>query len=296
VLRVDEIDAPSVGAGQVVIRTAAAAANILDIALREGQMGAVFPGGLPSGQGFDLAGTIVEVSGDVTGFDVGDEVIGWAPRRAQADYVAVEESELAHKPGEISWAAAASVPTAGGTAYGAVRAVNPQAGETVVVSAAAGGVGVLVAQLAIRAGATVIGTAGPANFDFLADLGVLPVAHGEGLLERIREVAPGGVDGYLDSFGAGNVDLAIQLGVPPERINTIIDFAAAQRYGAHAAGQAEGNSGRIFAELAQLIAANELVLPLHASYPVDDVAAAYTQLADRHTRGKIVLTFDTAAH
>jgi NADPH:quinone reductase-like Zn-dependent oxidoreductase len=292
VLHVDDIDTPTIGDDQVLVRVVAAATNILDIALRGGQMGEAFPGALPSGQGFDLAGTIVEIGSKVTGFAVGDEVIGWAPRRAQADYAAVDAHELAHKPAAISWAAAASIPTAGATAYGAVHAVNPQTGETVVVSAAAGGVGALVTQLVINAGATVIATAGPANFDFLRSLGAEPVAHGDGLIDRITDAAPHGVDAYLDNYGDGNVDLALRLGVRPERINTIIDFAAAQQYGVHAAGQAEGNDGRIFTELAHLIAERKLTIPIQATYPVEQVRAAYGELERRHTRGKIVLEFD----
>ena len=295
VLRVEDINAPMIGDDQVLVRVVAAATNVVDIALREGQMGDAFPGALPSGQGFDLAGSIVEIGSNVTGFVVGDHVIGWAPRRAQADYVAVDARELAHKPGAVSWAAAASIPTAAGTAYGAVHAVNPQPGDTVVVSAAAGGVGALVTQLVINAGATVIGTAGPANFDFLRSLGATPVAHGDGLIDRITTAAPNGVTAYLDNYGDGNVDLALRLGVKPDRINTIIDFGAAGQYGVHAAGQAEGNDGRIYAELAHLIAENKLIMPIHNIYPVEQVRAAYEELARRHARGKIVLEFDTTS-
>src|SRR3984893_607788 len=295
VLQVEDINTPAIGDDQVLVRVVAAATNVLDIALREGQMGDAFPGALPSGQGFDLAGTIVEIGSKVTGFVVGDDVIGWAPRRAQADYVAVDVRELAHKPSAVSWAAAASIPTAGGTAYGAVHAVNPQPGDTVVVSAAAGGVGALVTQLVINAGATVIGTAGPANFDFLRSLGAIPIAHGDGLIDRITTAAPNGVTAHLDNYGDGNVDLALRLGVKPDRINTIIDFAAAQQYGVHAAGQAEGNDGRIFAELAHLIAESRLLIPIQTSYPVEHVRAAYEELAGRHARGKIVLEFDAAS-
>jgi NADPH:quinone reductase-like Zn-dependent oxidoreductase len=295
VLQVEDINTPAIGDDQVLVRVVAAATNVLDIALREGQMGDAFPGALPSGQGFDLAGTIVEIGSGVAAFVVGDDVIGWAPRRAQADYVVVDARELAHKPGAVSWAAAASIPTAGATAYGAVHAVDPQPGDTVVVSAAAGGVGALVTQLTINAGATVIGTAGPANFDFLRSLGAIPVAHGDGLIDRITTAAPNGVTAYLDNYGDGNVDLALRLGVKPDRINTVIDFAAARQYGVHADGQAAGNDGRIFAELAHLIAESRLIIPIQTIYPVEQVRTAYEELARRHARGKIVLEFDAAS-
>jgi NADPH:quinone reductase-like Zn-dependent oxidoreductase len=295
VLQVEDIDTPTIGDDQVLVRVVAAATNILDIALREGHMGDAFPGTLPSGQGFDLAGTIVEIGSNGTDFVVGDNVIGWAPRSAQADYVAVDARELAHKPSAVDWAVAASIPTAAATAYGAVHAVDPQPGDTVVVSAAAGGVGALVTQMVINAGATVIATAGPDNFDFLRSLGAVPVAHGDGLMDRITRAAPDGVTAYLDNYGDGNVDLAVRLGVKPDRINTIIDFAAAQQHGVHTAGQAEGNDGRIFAELAHLIAENKLRIPIQTIYPVEQVRTAYEELARRHARGKIVLEFDPAS-
>ena len=170
-----------------------------------------------------------------------------------------------------------------------MRAVRPRPGETVVVSAAAGGVGVVAAQLARLAGARVIGTAGDANAAFLRSLGVEPVRYGDGLLERIQSLAPDGVDAYLDNFGAGNVDLAIKLGVAPDRINTIIDGAAASRYGAHSDAQEQADSPPVWEELAQLVAAGKLTIPIQSVYPLEEVRGAYDELAARHTRGKIVL-------
>jgi NADPH:quinone reductase-like Zn-dependent oxidoreductase len=189
----------------------------------------------------------------------------------------------------VAWEVAAVLPAAGSTAYAAVRAVHLKPGETVVVAAAAGGVGVIAAQLARLAGARVIGTAGDANAEFLRSLGVEPVRHGDGLLERIRSLAPDGVDAYLDNFGAGNVDLAIELGVAPDRINTIIDGAAAARYGTHADAQVEADSPLVWEELAELVGAGTLTIPIQSVYPLERVRDAYEELAARHTRGKIVL-------
>ena len=196
---------------------------------------------------------------------------------------------LARKPLGLPWEVAASIPAAGSTAYAAARAVHLKAGETVVVAAAAGGVGVIAAQLARLAGARVIGTAGEHNADFLHTLGVEPVRHGDGLLDRIRALAPDGVDAYLDNFGAGNVALAIQLGVAPDRINTIIDGAAAQRYGTHADAQTQADLPEVWEELAELASAGKLVIPIQSVYPLEQVRDAYAELAARHTRGKIVL-------
>ncbi|MGA9857821.1 MAG: zinc-binding dehydrogenase, partial [Solirubrobacteraceae bacterium] len=144
-------------------------------------------------------------------------------------------------------------------------------------------------QLARRAGATVIGLAGDANAEWLRGHGITPVRYGDGVADRIREVAPGGVDAFIDTYGDGYVALAIELGVAPERIDTIADFAAVARYGVKAEGSAAGASAETLAKLAGLIAAGELDVPVAASYPLDQVRAAFAELERGHTRGKIVL-------
>jgi NADPH:quinone reductase-like Zn-dependent oxidoreductase len=170
-----------------------------------------------------------------------------------------------------------------------VRAVDLHPGDTVVVSAAAGGVGTLAVQLARRTGATVIGIASEANHEWLRKHDVVPVAHGDGLAGRIREAAPEGVDAFLDLFGSGYVELALELGVSPDRIDTIADFAAIEKYGIKADGNAVGARPEVFAELATQLVKGELELPIAATYPLDQVRAAYDELERRHTRGKIVL-------
>jgi NADPH:quinone reductase-like Zn-dependent oxidoreductase len=174
-------------------------------------------------------------------------------------------------------------------AYASVDAVAPRPGETVAVSAAAGGVGSVAVQLARRTGATVIGLAGDHNHDWLRSHGVIPITYGEGQEERLREAAGGKLDAFIDTFGGGYVDMAVSLGVPPERINTIIDFEAVQRLGAHGEGTHAIASAPRLAELTHLVAAGELEIPIAATYPLDRVREAFTQLATRHTRGKIVL-------
>jgi NADPH:quinone reductase-like Zn-dependent oxidoreductase len=178
---------------------------------------------------------------------------------------------------------------AGTTAHAAVRAVGAGPGDTVVVAGAAGGVGSLAVQLARRAGAAVIGLASGSNHRWLADHGVTPVAYGDGVADRIRAAAPGGVDAFVDTFGDGYVDLALDLGVAPDRIDTVIDFAAAARTGAKAEGNAEGATAEVLGELAKLVATGDLEVPVAATYPLTEVRAAYRELMQRHTRGKIVL-------
>jgi NADPH:quinone reductase-like Zn-dependent oxidoreductase len=179
---------------------------------------------------------------------------------------------------------------AGTTAYAAVRAVGLSSENTVVVSGAAGGVGSLAVQLARRAGAAVIGLAGESNHQWLLEHGAVPVAYGDGVAARIREVSDGRVDAFIDTFGGGYVALAIEeLGVAPERIDTIIDWGAAEQYGAKAEGTAAAASADVLAELAELIDSGELEVPIAKTFPLDQVRDAYRELERRHTRGKIVL-------
>jgi NADPH:quinone reductase-like Zn-dependent oxidoreductase len=251
----------------------------------------IFPSTFPSGQGSDLAGVIEEVGAGVGGFSPGDEVIGFSNNRAsQAELVLVEAGDLARKPENVSWAVAGGLYVAGVTAWGAVHAVQPKEGETVVISGAAGGVGSLAVQLARRTGATVIGLASAGNHEWLESHGVIPVAYGDGVADRIRATAPSGVDAFIDTYGGGYVDLAIALGVAAERIDTIADYAAAAKYGVKTAGGAEaGPGGKVLAELAGLIAEGHLEVPIANIYPLAQVRAAYTELERRHTHGKIVL-------
>jgi NADPH:quinone reductase-like Zn-dependent oxidoreductase len=148
---------------------------------------------------------------------------------------------------------------------------------------------VFTVQLATRAGATVIGLAGERNHDWLRAHGVVPVTYGDGVADRIREAAPGGVDALIDLAGGGYVDLGLELGVAPQRIDTIVDFAAVQSKGVKSEGNAAGASAAVMAELAGLIDAGELEVPIAATYPLERVRDAYAELEKGHTRGKIVL-------
>lgn len=177
----------------------------------------------------------------------------------------------------------------GTTAYAAVRAVSAGEGDTVVVSGAAGGVGSIAVQLARNAGTGVVGLAGVANHGWLSDHGAIPVAYGEGVADRIEEASGGKVDAFIDTFGSGYVERALELGVRPERIDTIADFAAAQKHGVKAEGNAQAASAGVLAELAGMIAEGSLEVPIGRVYPLEEVREAYRELERRHTRGKIVL-------
>ena len=249
-----------------------------------------FPATFPSGEGSDLAGVVEEVGPGVGNVAVGDEVIGFVnDRSSHADFVLVESGNLIPRPVNVSWEQAGALFVAGTTAYAAVQAVALSEGDTVVVSGAAGGVGSIAVQLAGNAGAKVIGLAGDSNRKWLTDHGVIPVLYGDGVEDRIRAASGGKVDAFIDTFGGGYVELALKLGVTPDRIDTIIDFAAAEKYGVKTDGNHAAASAEVLAKLAGMLAAGRLEIPIAKVYPLADVRDAYRDLEQRHTQGKIVL-------
>jgi NADPH:quinone reductase-like Zn-dependent oxidoreductase len=290
VWEVRDVDPPEAAPGRVVVRVRAAAINPGEIAIREGVFRDRWPTTFPSGQGSDFAGVVEQVGEGVTAWSPGDEVLGWTHERAShAELVAVPAEQLTAKPPAVSWEVAGSMFVAPTASYAAVEAVAPRAGETVAVSAAAGGVGGVAAQLARTKGARVLGLAGEANHEWLRSRGVIPVQYGGGQADRIRDAAPDGVDAFVDTFGSGYIDLALELGVAPERISTVIDMATAERVGAHAVTGSSVVSAERLAELVALVADGSIEIPIAATYPLEQVREAYGQLAQRHTRGKIVL-------
>ena len=292
VLNVVQVERPVPGAGQALVRVKAAGINPGEASIRKGLMHDRFPATFPSGEGSDLAGVVEEVGAGVDSVGVGEEVIGWTDQRAShAELVVAPAEHLVPRPAGVSWEAAGALFVAGVTAYAAVRAVGAGSGDTIVVSGGAGGVGSLAVQLARHAGATaVIGLASSGNHQWLRDHGVIPVTYGSGVVDRIREVAGDRVDAFIDTFGGGYVKLAVEeLGVAPERIDTIIDWAAAQEYGVKIDGSTAGASPEVLAELAALIDRGELEVPIAKVFGLDDVREAYRELERRHTRGKIVL-------
>jgi NADPH:quinone reductase-like Zn-dependent oxidoreductase len=290
VLQVVDVARPVPGHDQAVVRVRAAGINPGEAAIRTGLLHERWPATFPSGQGSDLAGVVDEVGDGVTDVSVGDEVIGFTHERAsQAELVAVDAEDLTPRPPGVPWDVAGALFVAGSTAYAAVQAVAPTKDDTVVVSGAAGGVGTVAVQLARLRGATVLGLASPPHHGWLRDHGIVPVDYGDGVQERLRKAAGGRVDAFVDTFGSGYVDVAVSLGVAPERIDTIVDWPAARRYGTKTDGNMVGASAEVLAELAGLIDAGRLDVPIARTYPLAEVQAAYRQLEQRHTLGKIVL-------
>jgi NADPH:quinone reductase-like Zn-dependent oxidoreductase len=285
VLQVVDLPMPDPAQHEVLVKVKATSINPGESKIRQGLLHARWPATFPSGEGSDVAGIITKLGPGVV--DVGAEVIGFTDRRAShAEYVLVEAKNLTPKPAQVSWTVAGSLPIAGSTAFAAVRAVSLKRGETVAISGAAGGVGSIAVQLAKRTGATVIGIASSSNHEWLTAHGIQPESYGDGLQDRLQKAK---VDAFIDTHGGGYVKLATELGISPSRINTIIDFAGAQECGAKTEGSSAALNATVLAELAAMVAAGELDVPIAATFPLDQVRAAYAQLERGHSRGKIVL-------
>ena len=289
VLTVRDVDLREVGKEDVVVDVRAAGINPGEAAIRQGKLGED-TSKLPSGEGSDLAGVVREVGIDVTGFAPGDEVLGWSwERSSHAEACVVPADQLISKPPALDWEAAGALYVVGVTAFAAVRAVDVKEGDTVVVSAAAGGVGTITVQLLKVNGAEVVGLASADHHDWLREKGVTPVAYGDGVMERILEATPQGIDAFIDLYGPDYIDLALQLDVPPEKIETIIAFERAGEVGAKAEGSSDATTPEILGEMAELVATGRIEMPIAATYPLAEVREAFEQLEDRHTLGKIVL-------
>jgi NADPH:quinone reductase-like Zn-dependent oxidoreductase len=294
VLEVEEVPVPSAAPGQVVVKVRAAAVNPGEAKIRGGALHERFPATFPSGEGSDFAGTVAEVGSGVEAWSVGDRVLGWSwERSSHAEYVAVPAEQLVAKPDGLDWNVAGALYVAGCTAYAAVKAVDPQPGENVVVSAAAGGVGSIAIQLVRLRGARALAIASSRHQGWLESKDAVVVYYGEGIEQRIGEAADGVPDAFLDFYGGEYVHLAVGLGIAPQRINTI-DYAAAASYGTKSEASAEGTKPEVLAELARLAAAGEIEVPISATYPLADVRKAFAELERGHTLGKIVLTFPSA--
>ncbi|KGJ79609.1 zinc-binding dehydrogenase [Cryobacterium roopkundense] len=279
---------PEAGRGELRVRVRFAGLNPVDYKILHGGEAAVRYNAVPPcGNGNDFSGVVDEVGDGVTGFVVGDAVFGGKRMQGQADWVVIDATRVIRLPDGLTFEQAGALDIAGRAAWASVRQLGLGADDTVLVSAAAGGVGVIACQLALRAGATVIGTASAGQHDFLRGLGVIPVEYGPGLVDRVRAVSDR-VTAVLDYHGPETIDAGLTLGVPGARINTIA--ARGHRTGTgvtDVGGQAASLAD--LAQLAALIAAGAVVLPIDSVYPLEQVREAYARLMGGHLRGKIVL-------
>ncbi|WP_121400887.1 NADP-dependent oxidoreductase [Micromonospora sp. M71_S20] len=292
-LTVRDLPDPPVGPDTVLVRVRAAGVNPVDWKVREGYLAGAIPGHFPLVPGWDAAGVIEAVGPAVTGFAVGDEVVGYVRRDhvqygTYAELVPAPERTLAAKPVRASWAEAGGLPLAGLTAYQALQSARTGAGDTVLVHGASGGVGHLAVQIARALGADrVIGTAGAANHDFVRSLGAEPVAYGDGLADRVRAVAPDGVDVVLDLFGGDALDVSAELITRPARLISTADPEHVTRLG----------GSYLFVKpstvdlgmLAGLVDAGRLTVHVERTFPLAQAADAQRLVEAGHVRGKVVL-------
>jgi NADPH:quinone reductase-like Zn-dependent oxidoreductase len=287
-LEIFEVEPPQAGPGQVRVQVRSAGLNPVDYKLLAGGAASA-PWGIvpPSGNGNDYSGVLDEVGDGVSGLEAGTAVFGGSRFFAQADFVVVAAETVIVKPDDVDFDTAGALDIAGRAAIASVRSLHLTPSDTVLVSAAAGGVGILAVQLARRTGATVVGTASAGNHASLEALGVIPVEYGDGLAESVRAMVPR-VTAVLDNNGAATIDAGLELGVPGHRINTIAARGHKTDFGiAGVGGQAASRTD--LAALADLIARGEIVLPIDSVFPLERVVDAYKRLMAGHVRGKIVL-------
>ncbi|MEA2299060.1 MAG: hypothetical protein QOF77_1996 [Solirubrobacteraceae bacterium] len=293
VLRVEEVDEPHAAGGQIRVAVRAAGVNPIDWKIRSGAMAQVMAVEFPRIPGSDVAGVVDEVGDGVSDVAVGDEVFGSAVGGASAEYALVDH--YARKPPGLSWAEAAGLPVAVETAVRAFKLLGLEEGQTILVNGAAGGVGVAAVQLARARGLRVIGTASEDNHDFLRELGVEPTTYGDGLVERVRALAPDGVDRAFDVAGRGALPALVELAGNPDHVVTISDFTAAD-HGVRITTGAEGRSWEALAEAADLHKEGRFTLPVARTFPFTEAAEAHRLSQEGHVRGKLVLTPDAADH
>lgn len=287
VLEIERREVPTPGQGEVRVRFVAGGLNPVDHKIRSGR--SRFTVELPAAAGREFAGVIESVGSDVTGFAAGDRVFGSIPGGAFAEYLLAPASVVARIPNGVSDEVAAGLALAGQTAWDALDSQDLRAGDVIVVSAAAGGVGGLLSQLAVARGVRVVGTASEGNHAWLRSRGIEPVVYGEGLVERLRQVAPDGITAVFDLFGADTIEAALTLGVPPDRINTNATDPSA--HGVRGVGRGAVNPATLDA-LAALVADGTLDLPIAARFPLAEVRAAFERLETGHLRGKVILVAD----
>jgi NADPH:quinone reductase-like Zn-dependent oxidoreductase len=293
VLRLEEVPAPHPAANQIRVVVNAVGVNPVDSKLRSGAMGGeIAPGGRPTG--VEAAGVVYEVGDEVSDVTAGDEVFGSAIGGAAADFTLMEN--YARIPATIDFITAAGLTVAAETAARTLDLLGISEGQTLLINGASGAVGLATIQLARHRGARVIGTAGSANQDLVREFGAEATTYGDGLTERVRQLAPDGVDGVLDAGPGGSgsvIPELVALAGSAERVVAIADYAGAQQAGVRFTGGAgEPRAWYILDQLGPLIEAGEFRLPLARTFELEQIADAHRLAESGQARGKIVLTVD----
>jgi NADPH:quinone reductase-like Zn-dependent oxidoreductase len=295
VLEYGEVKDPKVGPDSVLVKVRAAAVNPVDWKCREGLLHGVMDAVFPVVPGWDVSGVVVQPGAAVPEFAVGDEVIGYVredflSRGAFAEYIAAPVRTLARKPRNLTFEEAAGLPLAGLTAYQVlVHALELKRGETFLVHAAAGGVGSLAVQIAVHVGARVIGTASERNHDFVRGLGGEPVAYGPGLAERVRGLAPEGVDAVFDTVGGETLTVSANLLAPEGRMASIADPDVVDFGGRYCWARPDAED---LTRLAALAEQGAVTVHVAETFPLKRAADAHRRSQEGRTRGKLVVTVD----
>jgi NADPH2:quinone reductase len=280
-----DVPVPEPGRDELLVRVRAAGVNPGDWRLREGAYGIAGPAVL----GREVAGTVVALGPGVTGFAVGDEVFGGCPGMVGgwAEQALVTASFCAHRPDAVAPEAAAALPVAAGTAHDALRQLGLAPGATLLVNGAGGGVGIAVVQLARRAGLEVIGVAGPRKHDLVRRFGGTPVAYGEGVVDRVRAAAPGGVDAAFDLAGGDALRTIAEVVDDRSRLLSVADRPLVAELGG--AGVDRDRSTAVLAELVGLVETGALDPHVTRVHPLAEAAEALAEVESRHAEGKVVL-------
>lgn len=291
VMEVMSFPDPQAGPGQVRVRVKTAGVQHYDCGLRSGwtPQGVVIQ--LPQIPGNEFAGIIDQVGEGVTGFQIGSEVLGFALMNCYAEYVVVGIDQIVNKPRSMTWEEAGGLTGNGQGAYIALKAIGVGPGDTVLINGAAGSLGAFAVQLAKEWGAkTVIGTASERNHDYLRSLGAVPLTYEEGLAERVRAIAPDGVDAAFDTAGGEGLRAAVDLVRAKERICTFFAYDLIEELGLRVV-RGERSAARL-AELVELHSKGKLHIHIRETFPLDRVGDAHRAIETKRGRGKIVLTLD----
>ncbi len=292
-LELTEQPDPVVGTDYVLVRGRATSVNPVDWKIREGYLQGAFPHHLPAVLGWDIAGVVERVGPAVTHLAPGDEVYGYVRKDSvehgtYAELVAAHVRHVTRKPASATFEEAGALPLVGLTALQSLTAVDVGEGDTLLVHAAAGGVGHVAAQIAGARGARVIGTASPVNHEFVRSLGAEPVAYGDGLVDRVRELAPDGLSAAVDYVGGDALDASFALVADPSRVASIVDADGVLARGGRYVFVRPDVDG--LAELASLVDAGALRVEVAESFPLERTAGAMTRSQEGHVRGKIAIT------
>lgn len=288
VLKVMELPAPQAGPGQVRVRVRAAGVQPFDAAVRTGWLPPYLPEiDYPRIPGNEFAGVVDQAGEGVTGVSVGDEVLGFSALFSYAEYIVVPGTDVAPKPANVPWEVAGGLTSGVQTAELALDGLGVKEGETLLVHGAAGSVGTAAVQIARMRGVTVIGTAREANHDYLRELGAIPVVYGEGLADRIRALAPGGVDAALDGAGGHALEVSLELVPDRGRIVTLVEHGKADELGVK---RVQGvRTAERLGRYARLIAEGRFTFPVRRTYGLEEAADAHREIETGHGAGKIVL-------